>query len=319
MAIKRTRTGGRAGNQRRAVKTTIEQMPWRQVVNIDRPTEPLGEDGIAAINEGVIKILEDIGIEFMNPEALEILKKGGATVKGENVRIGRELLAEMLAHVPPEFSITPRNPEREIRLGGKNMAFVNVSSPPNMWDLERGKRAGDFEGFKDFMKLTQYFNCIHVAGGYPVEPVDIHASVRHLDCLYEKLTLTDKVTHAYSLGQERVEDVMEMVRIAGGLTHEEFEEKPRMYTNINSVSPLKHDFPMLDGTIRLARRGQPIVVTPFTLAGAMAPVTMSGVIAGRGFGRDCVDPDDPQGVSRHDRDVYIQRGHEIGRTCVWDT
>jgi len=114
------------------------------------------------------------------------------------------------------------------------------------------------------------------AGGYPVEPIDIHPSVRHLDCLFEKLTLTDKVAHAYALGPERVEDVMEMVRIAGGLSHEEFDASPRMYTNINSVSPLKHDWPMLDGAMRLARRGQPTVVTPFTLAGAMAPVTLSG-------------------------------------------
>ena len=99
-------------------------------------------------------------------------------------------------------------------------------------------------------------------GGYPVEPVDVHASVRHLDVLYDKLTLTDKVAHAYSLGKERVEDVMEMVRIAGGLTHEEFEAQPRMYTNINSTSPLKHDIPMLDGWMRLARRNQGLVVTP---------------------------------------------------------
>jgi trimethylamine--corrinoid protein Co-methyltransferase len=118
-----------------------------------------------------------------------------------------------------------------------------------------------------------------MVGGYPVEPVDVHASVRHLDVLYDKLTLTDKVAHAYSLGKERVEDVMEMVRIAGGLTHEEFEAQPRMYTNINSTSPLKHDIPMLDGWMRLARRNQGLVVTPFTLAGAMAPVTMAGAVA----------------------------------------
>ncbi|MEM9852600.1 MAG: trimethylamine methyltransferase family protein, partial [Pseudomonadota bacterium] len=111
-----------------------------------------------------------------------------------------------------------------------------------------------------------------------VEPIDIHASVRHLDCLYAKLTLTDKVCHAYSLGRERVEDVMEMVRIAGGLTDDEFDAAPRMYTNINSVSPLKHDFPMLEGAMIHARRGQPVVVTPFTLAGAMAPVTMAGAV-----------------------------------------
>jgi trimethylamine--corrinoid protein Co-methyltransferase len=72
---------------------------------------------------------------------------------------------------------------------------------------------------------------------------------------------------------------MEMTRLAAGLTHDEFDQKSRMYTNINSVSPLKHDFPMLDGAMRLARRNQAVVVTPFTLAGAMAPVTMAGAVA----------------------------------------
>ena len=158
------------------------------------------------------------------------------------------------------------------------MCFVNVSSPPNAMDLDSGRRVGNMEDFKNFMRLTQYFNCIHVAGGYPVEPVDIHASVRHLDCLFEKLTLTDKVVHAYSLGAERVEDVIEMARIASGLPQAEFESQPRLFTNINSSSPLKHDFPMLDGAMRFARRGQPVIVTPFTLAGAMAPVTMAGAV-----------------------------------------
>ena len=279
MAERRGRSGGRAGNTRRASTSVIEQLPFQQPINIDRPTEPLDEEGVQAIHNGAMRILEEIGIEFMNPEACEILKKGGAKVDGENVKMDRDMVMELVGKAPSEFTITPRNPEKKITIGGKHMAFVNVSSPPNMWDLERGKRAGDFEGFVDFIKLTQYFNVIHVAGGYPVEPIDVHASVRHLDCLFEKLTLTDKVCHAYSLGKERVEDVMEMVRIAGGLTHDEFDATPRMYTNINSVSPLKHDFPMLDGTIRLARRGQPIVVTPFTLAGAMAPVTMAGAVA----------------------------------------
>jgi trimethylamine--corrinoid protein Co-methyltransferase len=158
------------------------------------------------------------------------------------------------------------------------MVFGNISSPPNCSDIERGRRSGNHEDYKNFIKLTQYFNCIHFAGGYPVEPIDIDPSVRHLDCLYDKLTLTDKVAHAYSLGTERVEDVIEMVRIAGGLTHDEFDATPRMFTNINSTSPLKHDWPMLDGAMRLARRGQPTIVTPFTLAGAMAPVTMVGAV-----------------------------------------
>jgi trimethylamine--corrinoid protein Co-methyltransferase len=276
---RRRRAGGRAGNKQRAGTAAIDQMPWRIPVNPDRPTEPLDMDGVMAIHRGCMRILKEIGIEFLNPAAVDILRKAGCRVDGTNVRMDEDFVTDMLKTAPESFTITPRNPDREVIIGGRHMVFVNVSSPPNAWDLERGKRSGDFGTFREFMKLTQYFNCIHVAGGYPVEPIDIHPSIRHLDCLYEKLTLTDKVVHAYSLGAERVEDVIEMTRIAGGLTHEEFNARPRMYTNINSVSPLKHDYPMLDGAMRLARRSQPVIVTPFTLAGAMAPVTMSGAVA----------------------------------------
>ena len=277
---RRRRGGGRAGAAARRGSAVIDQMPWNPPVNIDRPTEPLGPEGVEAIHDGAMRILEEIGIEFYNDEAIGILREAGCTIDGDNVRMGRDFVMEMIAKAPSQFSITPRNPDHTIQIGGKNLLFGNVSSPPNYWDMEIGKKVpGNREMCRNLLKLTQYFNCIHFAGGYPVEPVDLHASVRHLDVLYDKLTLTDKAMHAYSLGKERVEDVMEMVRIAGGLSHEEFEATPGMYTNINSTSPLKHDYPMIDGCLRLARRGQAIVVTPFTLAGAMAPVTMAGAVA----------------------------------------
>jgi len=253
-------------------------MPWRLPVNTDRPIEPLDAEGVEAIHQGALRILRDIGIEFLNDEALSILRRAGCRVEDANVRMDPDFVEEMLARAPSSFTITPRNPDRAITLGERFILFGNVSSPPNYWDLETGKVPGSAAHFRTLLKLTQYFDCIHFAGGYPVEPVDIHPSVRHLECLFDKLTLSDKVVHAYALGAERVEDVMEMVRIAGGLDHDEFAAAPRMYTNINSVSPLKHDHPMLDGAMRLARRGQPVVVTPFTLAGAMAPVTMAGAV-----------------------------------------
>ncbi|WP_083097396.1 trimethylamine methyltransferase family protein [Pseudophaeobacter leonis] len=274
------RGGGRAGAAARRGKATLQQMPWSIPVNIDRPIEPLSAEGVAAVHDGAMRILEEIGITFLNPEALQILKKAGCRVEGDLVRMDRDFVMEMVAKAPSSFTITPRNPDRALPVGGNHILFGNVSSPPNYWDVDLGKKvAGTREQCRNLLKLTQYFNCIHFAGGYPVEPVDIHASVRHLDVLYDKLTLCDKVMHAYSLGKERVEDVMEMVRIAGGLSEAEFEATPRMYTNINSTSPLKHDYPMIDGCLRLVRRGQAVVVTPFTLAGAMAPVTMAGAVA----------------------------------------
>ncbi len=277
---RKRRGGGRAGAAARRGSSALEQMPWNPPVNIDRPTEPLTEEGVAAIHDGAMRILEEIGVKFLNDEALKIFKQAGVKVEGDLVKMDRDFVMEMVGKAPSEFTLTPRNPDRAIRIGGNSMVFGNVSSPPNYWDMDLGKKVpGTRVQCQNLLKLTQYFNCIHFAGGYPVEPVDIHASVRHLDVLYDKLTITDKVMHAYSLGKERVEDVMEMVRIAGGLSHEEFDAKPHMYTNINSTSPLKHDEPMIDGSLRLIRRGQPVVVTPFTLAGAMAPVTMAGAVA----------------------------------------
>ena len=279
-ATRRRRGGGRAGAAARRGSAIIEQMPWNPPQNIDRPVEPLTEEGVQAIHDGAMRILEELGIEILNDEAVEVFRQAGCIIEGSNVRMGRDMVMEMIAKAPSQFTLTPRNPSRTLTVGDGSILFGNVSSPPNYWDMEIGSKvSGTRSQCQNLLKLTQYFNCIHFAGGYPVEPVDVHASVRHLDVLFDKLTLTDKVMHAYSLGQERVEDVMEMVRIAGGLSHEEFEATPRMYTNINSTSPLKHDHPMLDGWMRCARRGQGCVVTPFTLAGAMAPVTMAGAVA----------------------------------------
>lgn len=274
----RRRGGGRRANLERSETSAIQQMEWRIPINIDKPTEPLDEEGVSAIHNGAMQILEEIGIVFLNDESLSILQEAGCKIQDQNVCMGRDFVMEMIEKCPSEFSIEPRNPDRKVHIGGNHIVFGNVSSPPNSYDLDNGKQYGTQDYFRNFMKLSQYFNCIHLACGYPVEPIDLHPSIRHLDCLYDKLTLSDKVTHAYSLGKERIVDVMEMVRIASNVSDEEFESKPRLFTNINSTSPLKHDKPMLDGAMRMARRNQAVFVTPFTLAGAMAPASMAGAV-----------------------------------------
>ena len=161
-------------------------MPWRIIENTDQPIEPLNDEGILAIHEGAMEILEDIGVEFLNKEALEIFKEAGCKVIEEKVYLDRHWVMEMVAKAPSEFTITPRNPAHTLQVGGNKMLFGNVSSPPNYWDMELGRKVtGNREQCKNFFKLTQYFNCIHFAGGYPVEPVDLHASIRHLEATYD--------------------------------------------------------------------------------------------------------------------------------------
>ena len=134
-AARKRRSGGRAGHRDRAGSAVIDQMPWRQPQNPDRPTEPLDGDGVQAIHRGAMRILREIGIEFLNPEAVEHLRRAVCKITSTNVRMDEDFVMEMLSHAPAQFTITPRNPAREIIIGGRYMSFVNVSSPPNSWDL----------------------------------------------------------------------------------------------------------------------------------------------------------------------------------------
>jgi len=260
---------------------TLSQPPWRQPQYVDAPTEPLDAEGVNRVHNAAMQILEEIGIDFLHDKAREILKQAGCDLRDDSVtvRMDRDFVMEQIAKAPGRIVMTPRNQDHTLVFGESYAAFCQVASPPNVSDLDHGRRVGNRTDYQNLLRLTQSFNCIHFVGGYPVEPVDLHPSVRHLDCLFDMLTLTDKLVHAYSLGVERVEDAMAMVRIAAGLDEESFAEMPRMFTNINSSSPLKHDWPMLDGAMRLARQNQLVIVTPFTLAGAMAPITLAGAIA----------------------------------------
>ena len=277
---RRRKRGKKSGGAKQAAPFLSKQLPWEQPSYIDAPTEPMDQEGVEAIHDASMRILEEIGILFLNDDALDILEQAGCDIERETkrVRMDRAFVMEAVAKAPSTFTITPRNAERRIHVGARHFNFGQVASAPNVMDLDRGRRVGTRPDFQDLLRLAQSYNCIHFNCGYPVEPIDIHASIRHLDAHYDMLTLTDKVVHAYSLGPERIEDVMEMVRIAGGMTDKEFEASPHMFTNINSSSPLKHDWPMLDGAMRAARRGQVVFISPFTLAGAMAPVTIAGAI-----------------------------------------
>ena len=277
---KRSRRRRRGGEAAPKKPFLAEQLPWHAATYLDDPTQPIDPDGVEAIHNASMRVLEEIGILFLNDDALKVLDDAGCDVDWDSKRVcmDRDFVMEAVSHAPSQFTITPRNPERQITVGGRHFHFGQVASAPNVMDLDRGRRVGTRSDFQDLLRLSQAYNCITMNSGYPVEPIDIHASTRHLDAHYDILTLTDKVLHAYSLGPERIEDVMEMTRIAAGLSQNEFEARPHMYTNINSSSPLKHDWPMLDGAMRAARRGQAVVISPFTLAGAMAPVTIAGAV-----------------------------------------
>lgn len=270
----------RRKSPRRRVTPALQQLPWRQVTNPYRPIEVLSADQLEAIHEASLTVLEDIGIEFMGDAALDLLAASGAEVDRDSrlVRFDRGLVAEMLAKARPSVTLTPRNPERTIVLGGNHINFGLVAGPPNVHDFERGRRSGNYEDYCRLLSLAQSFNIIHLVGNQPVAPIELPAESRHLDCYVANVTYTDRVYHCSAIGRGRAFDGIDIAAISRGLSREQIAESPSVLTIISVNSPRRFDAAMSDGLMAMAEWGQCVVVTPFTLMGAMTPVTLAAAL-----------------------------------------
>jgi len=276
------RARGRSG-RRRDSRVQAPVFIQRPFTNLRRPypaVEVISNDQVEAIHEASLKLLSETGLDVLHEDARIIMKMAGADVKDGEVRVrfDPDLIKAYISNAPSKFTLNALNKEHNVIMGENNLALAMMASAPNCSDRDRGRRTGNQEDFRNFLRLAQMHNVLHITGGYPVEPVDIHASVRHLDCIYDYITLTDKAYCIYSLGEERVSDAIEMTRIAHGLSRDQMRDQPSMFSIINTNSPLQLDIPMLQGIMALSEMGQPVVITPFTLAGAMAPVTIAGAV-----------------------------------------
>ncbi len=274
-------TRRKGARPRRSRAPGLKQLPWAALSNTFPPVEPLSTDQIEAIHETSMRILEDYGIEVMNDRTCDLFSAAGAEVDRSTgvVRIDRALLAESIATAPQRFRLTPGNPDRAIDIGGRALVFGLVAGPPNVSDAERGRRPATMEDYRNFIRLAQFFNIIHMIGNQVVAPMDLPAETRHLDTYHANLTLSDLVFHATAIGRGRARDAIEMTAIARGMTPEQMLDDPGVITIISVNSPRRFDGEMAEGLIAMSEAGQAVVVTPFTLMGAMTPVTLPAALA----------------------------------------
>jgi len=270
----------RRDSQKMATVERVERSSrYRNLVNPFEPTRIFSDDQVESIHLAALGMLQRQGMRILSPRGRAILASAGARVdeSTQMVYLEPELVANALTTVPAEVELLARNPSRSCRVGGRHVVFAPVAGPPSVSDLQRGKRTGSIEDFRDFVRLSQAFDVIHVLGQM-VEPQDIPLSERHLETTLAQLTLGDKVPYFYCRGDAQLADCFAMARIAHGIDEATFRSRPVCYTICNTNSPLQLDVPMTDGIIEFAANGQLVIVTPFTLAGAMAPITIAGAL-----------------------------------------
>ena len=264
----------------RAPRTTgaLHQQPYGQVPRPYAPIRVLSADQIEAIHNAALRVLAEIGMKVLEPRARAFFAQAGASVSGETVRLDPAMVVQHLATVPRSFTLAARNPARNLRFGGTDCVFASVGGPAYVMDNDKGRRDGTFAEMCDYLKLVQSLNVIHQSGGTPFEPLDMPANTRYLDCFAAQITLLDKNWQTETLGHTRTMDGIEMAAISLGTTPDGLIHRPTLLGIINTNSPLQLDIPMAEGLITMAEFGQVVVITPFTLAGAMSPVTLAGAL-----------------------------------------
>lgn len=256
----------------------LHQRPFGRVTRPYRPIEVLSADHVAALHETALKVLRDIGMRVLEDSARDRFRAAGARIDGDNVRLDPALVAAHLATVPKQFTLMARNPARSLYIGGDDVVFTSVGGPAYVMDNDRGRRDGTYAEMCDYLRVIQSLDIIHQEGGGPFEPMDLPASTRHLDLYRAQITMLDKSWQTQTLGRARTMDGLVLGALSLGLSMEELTHTPALLGIINTNSPLQLDIPMGEGLITMAEHGQVNVITPFTLAGAMSPVTLAGAL-----------------------------------------
>ncbi len=270
----------RAARSERSVGA-LSQRPWQTVTYRNAPLEIVSADEIESIHRAALTILEEIGLKVLSAEARAAFAGAGFDVDegSEGVRFERALVEALVAKAPPRFTLHARNPARNLEIAADRAVFVSVGGPAYCMDLDKGRRDGSFEEMCDFLRLVQSLEVLHQEGGGGFEALDRPAETRHLDLYLAQIRLLDKNWQPWGLGRQQAVDALEMAAIMLGKDLEALAETPVFTCVINTNSPLQLDIPMAEGLMAMAAHGQAVIVTPFTLSGAMSPITLAGALA----------------------------------------
>jgi trimethylamine--corrinoid protein Co-methyltransferase len=267
----------RRREQRRERQAAAATQSITQPINRLPVYELVDEAALHQIHNASLTILEEIGIDFYDEEALAILAAHGAVVKESTVFFDRKLIERSVRSAPAQFTQLARTPERSVQIGGHHVTFAPVYGPPYVYDLARGRREATLTDFENFVKLTYLSPYLHHSGGTVVEPTDLPTHTRHLDMLYSHLRYSDKPFMGSVTSGPNAQDSVRMAEIVFGA--ETIRQQPALLSLINISSPRRLDDRMLAALKVYAKARQAMIITPFILSGAMAPAAVGGTLA----------------------------------------
>lgn len=238
----------------------------------------LSDEQVHAVHEHAMTLLEDPGVRFLHPRAADVLRAAGVRVEDGLAGLDRGFVLERAALAPRSFRVRGRNPERTVRIGQDHLAIAPTGGAPFVLDDDGRRRPATLEDYRRFVRLNQAVDQLHLAMSAIVEPDDLPVASRHLVMDLEVIRASDKPYFADAVSEETSRDCVELAALAFG-GREAIEREPVLLGIVNPISPLQYDERMAGSLIELASAGQPVVLMPFVLAGATAPLGLAGALA----------------------------------------
>ncbi|MEM6665361.1 MAG: trimethylamine methyltransferase family protein [Pseudomonadota bacterium] len=275
-AAPRSRRGGRGA--RREIRSVIDTDMLPALKRKLPLVEPMDPEQIEQIDAASMAILEDVGVVFRDPIALEDWRKAGADIRDrERVHFDRHMIRELIATIPSSFTYLARDPAKSLPFGGDHTIFVPMTGAPYLRDLEDVRRAPAMADLSNFHKLSHMLPALHSSAHHIVEPMDLPVAHRHLHITYSSMRHSDKTFMGMTTSPKNAEDVMEMCALLFGETV--IENHPVTTGNCNGNSPLVWDETMLGAMRAFSRRNQPVLCSPFVLGGANTPASTAAAVA----------------------------------------
>lgn len=271
----KSRAGGRSA--RRALRSAPRHDMLPGLTRNIPLCEVMSGEQVKRIDEASMHILENVGVHFRDSIALEDWKRAGAKVVDETVFLDRGLVRELIKTIPSDFTYHARDPNKNVRIGGKSSIFVPMTGAPFLRDLDDVRRNPTLDDLAMFHKLSHMSPAMHSSAHHIVEPYDHPISQRHLRITYSSMKYSDKTFMGMTTSPKNAEDVLDMCEVLFG---EGFlENHPVVTGNCNGNSPLVWDETMLGAMRAFNRRNQPVLCSPFVLGGANTPASVAPTVA----------------------------------------
>ena len=239
----------------------------------------LTEAQVEQIHEASLSILLRTGVVFNEEEAVGYFRQAGARVEGNRVYLEPDFVEQCLKTAPAQYTLHARNPANSVTIGGNHGAVMPGGGPPFVHDLDGRRRPGTLADVENFARLSQLSPEVHVVARKAVEAQDVPVAIRHLECWRTVLTLTDKPAQSgFVNGHAEAEDALQMLAIVFG-GEAAIDGAPVAHCSVNANSPLLYDRPMLESLLLFAGYGQPVLISPFVMAGVTGPTTLAGALA----------------------------------------